>query len=105
MTYPQHCGGIAEAAKVVWNAREDLDWERLLVYLKRLDISTVRRRLGYILDVLEIKEEIRQKIRKDFMGFRWLDPSTEKERLDYSKDWGLKLNLRKKELLEWRENL
>ncbi|KXB05493.1 hypothetical protein AKJ51_05000 [candidate division MSBL1 archaeon SCGC-AAA382A20] len=105
LTYPQHCGGIAEAAKAVWNAREDLDWRRLLIYLKRLDISAVRRRLGYILDVLEIKEEIRQEVRKDFMGFRWLDPSTEKKKLDYSKDWGLKLNLGRKELLEWRENL
>jgi len=103
LTYPQHCGGLYEVSKALWNSREMIDDEEVLRYLERLDVSAVTRRMGYLLDLLDIKKDLRDKLRKDFKGFRWLDPSSSKQDYIYNKEWGLKLNISEKEMLSWRE--
>ncbi len=103
LTYPQHCGGLPEATKAVWNAREELDWEGLLEYLERLDVSSVTRRLGYILETLEIERGITEELEENFTGFRWLDPTAGKDTKSYNRRWGLKINLDRETLLDWRE--
>lgn len=103
LTYPQHCGGIPEAAKAIRNSREELDWGVLVDFLERLNVSAVKRRLGYVLEVLEIKGGVKSMLESDFRGYRWLDPSVSKTKFNYDKKWGLKLNLRKEKLLEWRD--
>jgi predicted transcriptional regulator of viral defense system len=102
LTYPQHCGGLTEAAKALWNGREDIDWDLLLHYLDKLDTDSVKRRLGYVLQTLGIQKAIQKKFRSGFTGFRWLDPSAPKANKGYSREWGLQLNLTKDELLCWR---
>ena len=103
LTYPQHCGGLYEASKAVWNSREETDWDKVLTFLDRLNVSAVTRRMGYMLEVLDIEKGIREKLKKDFKGYRWLDPSSSKGHFSYSKEWGLKLNLSEDELLGWRK--
>ncbi len=102
LTYPQHCGGLYEASKAVWSSRTKVDWETILNYLERVGVSAVTRRMGYLLDVLEI--EIGVKLKKDFKGYRWLDPSSSKDDFTICKEWGLKLNLSEEELLGWRKH-
>lgn len=102
LLYPQHCGGIVEAAKAVWYSQPVLEWAKLLQHLEKLKVSSVKRRLGYLLQVLGLREDIRESLKEDFRGFRWLDPSREKKVMRYSKEWGLQLNLAEEELLSWR---
>lgn len=103
LLYPKYCGGITEAAKALWNARDQLNWNVLLEYLERLDVSAVKRRLGYLLEVLDLKKDLQEKLEEPFKGFRWLDPSRSERILKYCKKWGLKLNLTEEEILSWRE--
>jgi len=102
LTYPQHCGGLSEVSKALWNSRNDLNWDRIVKFLRKLNVSSVTRRLGYLLEALEIGEGILDMLAQDFSGFRWLDPSSKKNIKAYSSKWGLKLNLTDEELLAWR---
>ncbi len=104
LTYPQYCGGLYEASKAVWNSREEVNWDTVLTFLDRLNVSAVTRRMGYILDVLDIEKGVREKLNKDFKGYRWLDPFSSKNDFTYSKEWGLKLNLSEEEILGWRKH-
>ncbi|MFO7992009.1 MAG: type IV toxin-antitoxin system AbiEi family antitoxin [Thermoplasmata archaeon] len=102
LTYPQYCGGLYEVSKALWNSREIIDCEKVFRFLNRLDMSAVTRRMGYLLDVLDIKKDLKDKLRDEYSGFRWLDPSSSKPDFIYNKEWGLKLNISDKEMLGWR---
>ncbi len=104
LTYPQHCGGLYEASKAVWNSREEVDWGTIIRYLERVGVSAVTRRMGYLLDVLKIEKEVRKKLKKNFKGYRWLDPSSSKSDFTICKEWGLKLNLSEEGMLNWRKH-
>ena len=102
LLYPQYCNGIREVCKALWNARTSLNWFNLLKILEELNVSSAIRRLGYLLEVLNLEREARELLPKNFKGFRWLDPSMPKRVKGYSKTWGLILNLTEEDLLSWR---
>jgi len=101
---PQYCGGINEAAKGLWNARTQINWNALLDYTEKIKVEAVKRRLGFILEELKLKKGIRKKLEKEFVGFAWADPSGCKKEFHYNKKWGLKVNLKEKELTQWMES-
>jgi len=91
--------GIGEVTKGINAARKELDWKKLLnLCMKEKDV--VRRRLGYLLELLGERKHAKC-LEKKTIGFSWLDPHTAKKRLAYSKKWGLILNVPKEELLEF----
>lgn len=51
---PSLCGGIIEPARGLWAKRNDIDYEKLVAYAKRLGRRSVAKRLGFLLDVLGI---------------------------------------------------
>lgn len=102
LLYPQHCGRISEVTKAIWNARNEADWSIVLKFLYKLNVSSIVRRLGYILETLELHKGVREKLVQDFKGLRLLDPSSQKKVKGVSKEWGLNLNLTREELLSWR---
>lgn len=102
LMYPKYCGGLDEAAKGIWEAKDELDFDRLLAYAKKFDVSIVTRRLGYILEVLGIGEKTRDSIASArFKGHMWLDPLGPREVIRYSKKYGLVINRTDKELTSW----
>ena len=101
LLFPGKCLGIAGVANAIDSSSRELRWEKLLE-LANAEKEVVRRRLGYILELLG-RKEIAKKLEGKFTGFAWLDPSSSKNVLSYSKKWGLKLNLTEKQLLEFRE--
>ena len=96
LTLPEKSGGIKEACKALWSAREKINW-KIIQELKFTDAAW--RRLGYLCELLDIGNIKAKKI----TGWRWLDPSSSKKILSKSKRWGLLLNVSEKELTEWRE--
>ena len=60
---PAYAGGIVEVAKALWMAREKLNYDKLLEYAKRFDSQVVMKRMGYLLDKLEIQTEIIEQLR------------------------------------------
>jgi len=94
LAHPEYCGGISEVAKAIWNVKDEVEWDELLKMADKIGISAVERRLGYLLDTLEIRKDVAEKLsKKGFVGFMWLDPSGEKKILNYSKKWRLMINL------------
>lgn len=103
LIHPEYCGGIPEVAKAMWNARDDVNWSTVLEMSKRVGVSVVLRRLGYLLNILEIEQGIAHDLKNAFKGYHFLDPNATKERLSYSKEYGLIINRNKNRLLGWRE--
>jgi len=102
LMHPEYCGGITEVAKAMWNTRESLDWKNALEMSRKVNMSIVLRRLGYLLSILRIEETISDMVKKEkFIGYQFLDPLADKKRLDYSKEFGLIINKTKRELTGW----
>ena len=103
LMHPEYCGGIPEVTKSIWNIRDELDWQKLLEMAKKVEINVVLRRLGYLLDLLEIETSISKSIKKNLQGYpyHYLDPISHKKRLEYSKEYGLIINRQKNHLLGW----
>lgn len=104
LLHPEYCGGLDEAAKAIWESWEDLDKKRMLEHAEKIGVKVVKRRLFYLLDVLELKDkEIDDalQIHKP-TGYMWLDPAWTKNALEYSKEYGLIINRSKESLTRWR---
>ena len=102
LMHPEYCGGIPEVAKAMWNVRDEINWSTVLEMSKRVGVSVVLRRLGYLLNILEIEQGIANDLKNIFKGYSFLDPNAAKERLGYSKEYGLIVNRGKNHLLSWR---
>ncbi|MBI5046810.1 hypothetical protein HZC07_03700 [Candidatus Micrarchaeota archaeon] len=98
LAFPEYCLGITEIVKGIFYSRKELDWEKL-IYLAKKDKSIVRRRLGYILELLKLKT-YSKKLEEKFIGFGRLEPAV-KSIINYSKKWGLKINISEKDLLNF----
>lgn len=98
LTLPEKSGGVKEACKAFWGARKRINWKKLEA-LAAKSSDAVRRRLGYLSDLLGVRRLKRGKV----VGWRWLDPSAPKKVLAKSAKWGLLLNVSEKELTEWKE--
>ncbi len=51
---PRHAGGVTEVVAVLLRAWSSLDKTKLVEYTDRLGIESVRRRLGFLLDTVEL---------------------------------------------------
>lgn len=102
LLYPQYCGGIDEVVKGIWEEQNEIDFKKILDYSKKIGVEVITRRFGYILDMLEIKNDIADKIAKSNpKGFMWLDPIGPKKILGYSKKYGLIINRAKRNMTSW----
>ena len=103
LDHPEYCGGINEAAKGLWNAREEIDFEKMLDYTQRMANSTVIKRMGYLMESLEIEARVpfsnlRNLIKK---GFSSLDPSVSRKGR-FNTKWNLLINVTSEELLSFK---
>jgi predicted transcriptional regulator of viral defense system len=77
---PEYAGGITEIAKAIYKIKDKIDYSKVLQYAKRFDSQAVIKRLGFLLELLEIKhsaiDEL-QKLRTNSVVL--LEPSYHKE--------------------------
>jgi len=65
LTFPQYCGGITEIAKGIWIVKDKLDQKKLLNYVNIFNKNVVAKRLGYLLELLNIgNSNIRLELKK-----------------------------------------
>lgn len=103
LIYPKYCGGIDEVIKGIWEAQDEINFTKIIDYSKEMRNESVKRRLLYILNILDIKKNTdKETSYKSPKGLMWLDPSGPKNAIEYSKKYGLIINRTKKELLSWR---
>lgn len=95
----EYCGGFSEVAKGFWMRRQDMDVKKLVEYALMLDIGAVYRRLGYLLELFETKEEdqlelLRKKLTASYV---LLDPMMPAEGKFIAR-WRLRLNVSPEEI-------
>lgn len=89
---PKNAGGIVEVAKALYNAQDMIDYERLLQYVERFHSQAVIKRLGFLLDLLDIRPNITEQLYQlKTPSFTSLDPSLPREGNMHSK-WSIQVN-------------
>jgi len=90
---PEYAGGITEIAKAIYKIKDKIDYSKILQYAKRFDSQAVIKRLGFLLELLEIKhstiDEL-QKLRTNSIVL--LEPSYPKEGKIISR-WAVQQNI------------
>ena len=102
---PTLVGGVLEAAKGLWYGSRELDWEKLIDYILRLQNQVAARRLGFWLERLSLGDErsyARLEAGKGH-GYARLDPSG-MEAGPRNARWRLIVNVPKRQMLEWRDH-
>ena len=51
---PDLCAGVSEVATGLWMRQDDLNWEKLVSYARKLNNHAVAKRLGYLLELYGI---------------------------------------------------
>ncbi len=95
LDHPEYSGGISEVAKALSNASKEVDWSKVLAYAGKLGNGAVFKRLGYLLEVMQIDlppgllVQIRKSVTK---GYSPLYPGAGSKGKHDSK-WNLILNI------------
>ena len=96
---PEYCGGVTDIAKGLWMRRADMKIQKLLEYATCLNVGSVKRRLGYLLELygLATEEQLRA-FRKSLTDtYVPLDPLLPREGPHLAK-WRLQINISPEEL-------
>jgi len=92
---PNLCGGITEIIRGIWLKQNEINWEKLSSHAQKFQSKAAIKRLGYILETLEIGTSELEKIKKiieptkDYILFG-LHGENEGR---YIKRWRLRLNI------------
>lgn len=96
LNYPELGGGMRHIVQVLREYVEGphKDVAKLLEYIKRLDNRTIYKRLGYLLEALEIPQpELLEACRNNLSaGYSLFDPSA-KRGGSFNRRWGLQVNV------------
>lgn len=99
LAHPEYCGGITEIVKGIWLVKDKIDFARLLRYIRKYKKNVVAKRLGYILEILNIggayiAKELKKYVRKRYDMF---DPTAKKKVVDRN-NWRLIDNIGKEQI-------
>ncbi|MDZ7742470.1 MAG: hypothetical protein U5Q03_12150 [Bacteroidota bacterium] len=61
---PDYAGGIVEIARAIYVSREKIKYDNLLEYAIKFNSQAVIKRLGFLLELLEIETDIIEKLQK-----------------------------------------
>lgn len=90
---PDYGGGITEICKALYKVKEKTDYEKLLFYCKKFDAQTVIKRLGFLLELLQIDHPVVNELQQlKTRSFTLLEPSYENKGKFISK-WSIRQNI------------
>lgn len=90
---PDYAGGIVEIAKAIYTSREKIKYNQLYNYAIKFNSQAVIKRLGFLLELLEINTEIIEKLqKKKTSSYILLDTELPKEGKRLSR-WSIQQNL------------
>lgn len=61
---PDYAGGIVEIARAIYISKDKIKFDKLLEYARQFNSQAVIKRLGFLLDVMEINQSITEKLQK-----------------------------------------
>lgn len=84
---PSYGGGISEIVKAIYKIKDKIDQEKIIAYLNSINSQVVIKRLGFILQNLNILKTLRTELKpKVSNSYTYLDPSLPKEG-KHSSEW------------------
>lgn len=91
-------GGIHEVAKALRQEGAEFDWRRIEEYLSRLDVGAVVKRLGFLVEMLDIpvpdrERRLRRWQERISAGISQLDPSSSRDDGKIVTRWGVRVNV------------
>jgi predicted transcriptional regulator of viral defense system len=94
LDHPEHCGGIDEVARSIFFNHEELDFEKIRDYALKMRNITIFKRLGYILEKIELLDKYEKFFRgiKLTKGYSLLDKIGRKKG-KHDEKWKLIINL------------
>jgi predicted transcriptional regulator of viral defense system len=86
---PNSANGITEIIKAIYESRGKLNISKMSEYLKKFDAQVVYKRLGFLLQHLDLFQELRKEIQSKLTGsYTLLDPSLPKNGKHHSQ-WSI----------------
>lgn len=61
---PQYAGGITEITKAIYKSKDKIDYQKLLQYAILFDSQAVIKRLGFLLEIIDVKNSIIHDLQK-----------------------------------------
>jgi predicted transcriptional regulator of viral defense system len=90
---PNYAGGISEIIKAIYKSRDKIKTNKMIEYLERFDAQVVYKRMGFLLQHLDILIELRTEIHSKLTSsYSLLDPSLTKKGKHYS-EWKIVDNI------------
>ncbi len=99
---PQLCGGVKDVARGIWAVKSKIDWDKLVKYAAKYRTKAAVKRLGFILELLELGSEHIDKLHDivvnhhDYISLDPLSPKIGKR----LKRWYVQMNINSEELKE-----
>jgi predicted transcriptional regulator of viral defense system len=91
---PQYAGGITEVVRAIHKSRQEIDQGRLFEYVQQFGSQAVAKRLGFLLEMLEVEGDILSKLYEICTSSpARLDPSAEGSSEKISNRWGIVQNV------------
>lgn len=95
---PDLSGGVAEVASALQESRGEIDWERTTQYLRRFGSGTVVKRLGFLIESMEIVHPPAPEVLRRWQslltaGVSPLDPSSPRKPHRIATRWRIAVNL------------
>lgn len=100
---PGYCGGMIEVAKAFSIKHDQINPQKIIDYAIRLNIGAVYRRLGYLMELYQIGDQIHRDYLKTKLTntYQLFDPDLSREGHHIIK-WRLRLNISEDELVAIR---
>lgn len=96
---PDYAGGIVEISKALYKSKDNIDYKKLYQYCEQFKAQSVIKRLGFLLDLLEIKNPISEALRRiKSNSFIALEPSYEKKG-KWIIEWNIFQNIETKDII------
>ena len=90
---PRYAGGISEIIKAIYKGRNDISTDKLYTYLEQFNVQVVNKRLGYLLQHLDLFSDFRKDLLSTIRdGYTPLEPSLPKDGHHYS-TWKIQDNI------------
>lgn len=96
---PKFCGGILEVATGIWMQKENINYDKLINYVIKYDKNIVVKRLGYILESLNLQNNHYLMRLKERVNEKYyiLDPCLDTNKT-YKNSWKLIANISPEEI-------
>lgn len=90
---PNYAGGIVEVARAIYISKDKINFDKLYKYTEQFNSQAVIKRLGYLLDLLEIDNPINKKLLQKKTASNVLLDTELPKKGSYLSKWSIQLNI------------